>query len=164
MTDDSNIEQRAVRSDDPSLSPEANRILTEELRKRIGADSVAMPADRPHTERERHGGRPGLLVALQENRVAATLGVFSAIVFGAILALTTESWWFLPLVVAIGIAGTLVVTVLMVRVTGETEHLPPEVAARLEDEGVGDPDRLFTDLVAEYGGTATPRPIRPVGP
>lgn len=157
-------EQRAVRSDDPSLSPEANRILTEELRQRIGSDTVEVPVDRPHSERERHGGHPGLLVALEDNRIAATMGLFAAIVFGAILALTTDAWWLLPLVVAVDVVGTVLVAGIMFRVTEETEHLPPDVVARLEDEGVGDPDRLFGDLVSEYGGNEPQREIRPVGP
>ena len=68
-------EVREVVSDDPSLSPEANRVLTRELREAVGAERVRVPRDAPHVSREhraadgarrpdggrqaRRGGRPG---------------------------------------------------------------------------------------------------------
>lgn len=164
MTENARLEQRAVRSEDPSLSPEANRILTEELRRRIGSDVVVVPADRPHAEQASHGGRPALVRVVEENMIAFTLGFFAAIVFGAVVSLMTGSWWLLGVAVLVDVLGTVVVTAVMVGLAGETEHLPPEVTARLEDEGVGDPDRVFTALVEEYTTTQTPQPGRPVGP
>jgi hypothetical protein len=36
---------RDVRADNPNLSPEANRLLTDELREAVGADRVEVPGD-----------------------------------------------------------------------------------------------------------------------
>ncbi|HEY4279659.1 MAG TPA: hypothetical protein VGM91_15650 [Conexibacter sp.] len=37
------MRRRPVRSEDPTLSPEANRLLTEELREVVGSDEVELP-------------------------------------------------------------------------------------------------------------------------
>jgi hypothetical protein len=60
VINDNETEVREVVSDDPSLSPEANRILTEEAREAVGADRVRVPRDKPHAERERHGDRSSI--------------------------------------------------------------------------------------------------------
>jgi len=143
-------ERREVRVDDPSLSPEANRLLTDELRAAVGRDAVDVPRSRPHVERERHGGRPPAAVAFSQNRLAILMTFLAALVIGAILSLTSGSWWFLLLALGVHALGTLAMVVLVLALTAETEHLPPALAARLEDEGVEDPDALFTQLVEEY--------------
>lgn len=148
-------ERRAVRVEDPSLSPEANRILTEQLRATIGRDAVDVPRSRPHVERERHGGRPAVVVVLDQNRLAIAMTFLAALVVGAILSLTSGSWWFLLLALGVHAFGTLAMVALVLAMTAETEHLPPAVIARLEDEGVEDPDKLFTQLVAEYAPEQT---------
>jgi hypothetical protein len=143
-------ERREVRVQDPSLSPEANRILTEELRRAVGRDAVEVPADRPHAERERHGGRSGLAVALSDNRLAVAMTFLTALVVGAIVSLATGSWWFLLLALGVHALGTLAVVGIVLRMTTQTEHMSPSAAARLQDEGVEDPDALLTHLVEQY--------------
>lgn len=171
-------ERREVRAADPSLSPEANRLLTDELREVTGSDAVEVPADRPRAERAAHGGRPSLLVTIADNRIPFASGFFAALVIGAVLAATTGSWWLMALAVAVDLVGTFAVAAVILRLTGETEHLAPAAAARLEDEGVEDPDRLFSDLVEEFApgdeeadeharqrDAVTPsRRSRPIGP
>lgn len=171
-------ERREVRAADPSLTPEANRLLTEELREVTGRDAVEVPAERPHVERRAHGGRPALLVFLADNRIAVAMGFFAALAIGAVLGATTASWWLTGLAVAVGVVGTLVVATIVLKLTGETEHLSPAATVRLEEEGVEDPDRLFSDLVEEFApgddeareaarqrDAVTPsRRSRPVGP
>ncbi len=171
-------EQREVRAADPSLTPEANRVLTDELREVTGRDAVEVPVDRPRTERGRHGGSASLKVFVSDNRIAIAMGLFVALAIGAVLGATTGSWWLVALAVAIDLVGTLVVATVVLRMTGETEHLSPTATARLEEEGVEDPDRLFSDLVEEFApedeeaaeharqrDAITPsRRSRPVGP
>ena len=172
MTDEQPpTERREVRSRDPSLSPAANRALTDELREVVGRETVEVPADRARHERGRHGERPGLLVGLIANRLAIGITFLAALVVGAIVALATGSWWFLLLALAVHALATLLVVALVLRMTTQTEHLSPGAAARLEDEGVGDPDALFSDLVHEFApqdaqrGEVTPSGrSRPVGP
>ncbi len=143
-------ERREVRSQDPSLSPEANRILTEELRQAVGRDAVEVPAARAHAEREPHGGHGALAVVWNEHRLPAAMGLLSVLVFGAILALTTGSWWFLALAVALDLLSLVAVAGFALRMTTHTEHASPSATARLQEEGVEDPDALLSDLVEEY--------------
>jgi hypothetical protein len=169
--DEHQAERREVRSQDPSLTPEANRVLTEELRQVVGRDVVEVPADRPRHERARHGARPGPLVDLTANRLLIGITFLAALVVGAVISLATGSWWFLLLALAVHAITTLIVVGLVLRMTTQTEHLSPGAAARLEDEGVGDPDAVFSDLVHEFApeqaqrGDVTPsRRSKPVGP
>jgi hypothetical protein len=143
-------EPREVRVADPSLSPEANRILTEELRAAIGRGEVKVPRSRRHLEREPHGGRPGFGVAFSQNRLVIAMTFLIAVVIGAVLSLETGSWWLLPLALVVHALGTLAMVALVLSMTAQTEHLSPGAAARLEDEGVEDPDGLLSDLVAEF--------------
>jgi hypothetical protein len=143
-------EWRVVRAHDPSLSPEANRLLTEELRAAIGRDEVEVPPTRPHAERERHGGRSGVAVGLVQNRLAFAMVLLAALVVGAVISLATGSWWFLLLALGLDVLGVLGVVAITLQMTAQTEHVSPELAARLQDEGVEDPDRLFSDLVEEF--------------
>jgi len=53
--------------------------------------------------------------------------------------------------------GTIVVAICGFALTTQTEHLSPEVAARLEQEGVANPDAVFNTLVEEAAGTQEPR-------
>lgn len=143
-------ERREVRADDPSLSPEANRILTEELRAAVGRDAVELPAERRHAERERHGRHSGVAVVLAGNRLLIAMTFLAALVVGAVVSLATGSWWFLPLALGVHALGTIAVVTVALGMTTQTEHMSPTAAARLEDEGVEDPDALLTDLVEAY--------------
>lgn len=153
MTDrdrDSGRERREVRSQDPSLTPEANRILTQELRAAVGYDEVEVPRSRAHVERESHGGRAGIAVALSQNRLIVALTLLGALVVGAIVSLATGSWWFLLLALGLDVLGVLAVVAIVLGMTTQTEHMSPGAAARLTDEGVQDPDAVLSDLVEEY--------------
>jgi hypothetical protein len=55
MTDRPPTDRRAVRSADPSLSAEANRLLTLELREIAGRDVVDVPVGRLDPARTVHG-------------------------------------------------------------------------------------------------------------
>jgi hypothetical protein len=143
-------ERREVRAQDPSLSPEANRVLTQELREAVGRDEVDVPRGRPQLEHERHGGRSEIAVALSQNRLAIGMTLLAALVFGAIVSLSTGSWWFLLLALGVHALGTLVVLAIVLAMTTQTEHMSPGASARLQDEGVEDPDALLSDLVEEY--------------
>lgn len=143
-------EPRDVRLDDPSLSDAANRLVTDELRDVVGADRVEVPTDAPRRERERHGGRGTLATTLQANRPILLITGAMLLVVAAIVALATGAWWVLPLVLVVHAVGTLVVIGLVGRMTTQVEHLDPDTAARLEAEGVADPDELLSELVDEF--------------
>jgi hypothetical protein len=45
----------------------------------------------------------------------------------------------------------------VLRMSAEVEHVAPDTAARLQDEGVGDPDRALARLVDEYASPGQAR-------
>jgi hypothetical protein len=144
-------ERRAVRSEDPSLSPEANRLLTEELRDAVGRDTVEVPVGTPRRATERRGGGHSPVVAtISSHRQLFVVSLLAALVVGAIVAFTTGAWW--AVVVALGLhaLGTMLTATAAVQLTTEVEHVAPETAARLEEEGVADPDRVLTELVEDF--------------
>jgi hypothetical protein len=143
-------EEREVRSDNPDLSPEANRLLTEELREAVGSDRVRVPAGSPEPGADRERRRSTLTTTLASNRLIIIVTFCAAVVVGVAASLATGSWWAVVAAVAVHAIGTLVVATGVLQMTTQTEHASPEVAARLEEEGVADPDRVLSDLVEDY--------------
>jgi hypothetical protein len=138
---------------DPSLSPEANRILRDELRAIEGP-----AADRQEPVAPPHALHSPAVANLISARVGGVLTLITAVVVGAIVALASGATWVLIVALAVLCLGTVMVVGLVARLTGEVEHLDPDDAALLEEEGVGDPDRLLEELVDET--TAPPPPPR----
>lgn len=149
--------RRTVRSDDPSLSDEANRLLTEELRRAVGSDEVEVPADALDRSSERHGAHGTIVTSLIANGTVLLFTFLALVVVGTIVSLATGSWWALAIAVGVHALGTMITAGSAVALTTEVEHVDPSTAARLEDEGVPDPDRVLTKLVEDYrGGTRAP--------
>jgi hypothetical protein len=148
----SRTERRPVRSDDPSLSPEANKLLTQELREAIGSDEVVVPAGQPDRARDAHATKSTGAATLASNRPLIIVTFLGALVVGGIIALVTGQYWAVLVAAALHAIGTLVVAGGALHLTTETEHVRPTVAARLEEEGVADPDRVLSELVQDYAG------------
>jgi hypothetical protein len=70
--------------------------------------------------------------------------------FGAIISLATGIWWLLPLAAGIHALGTMTVVMTIVRMTTVSEHVSPELAAALAEEGVRNPDEHFSRMVEEF--------------
>ncbi len=153
MDADRELERRIVQSADPALSAEANRLLTAEMRRIVGRDEVEVPVGTPHRERGRHAGHSLYSATLVGNRLVIIVTFLTAVVVGAIVSLATRSWWALIVALAVHAVGTLLVGAGAIQLTTEVEHASPQVAARLEAEGVRDPDKLLTELVQEYAST-----------
>jgi hypothetical protein len=148
----SKTERRFVRSEDPSLTPEANRLLTEELREVIGKDVVEVPAETPRRADEPHANHSRIIAALIGNRAVVVVSFAAALVVGGIISLSTGEYVAILVAVGLHAIGTMLVTAGAVQLTTEVEHVAPETAARLEQEGVGDPDRVLADLVEDFAG------------
>lgn len=144
---------RPVRSADPSLSPEANELLTRELRESLGSDRVQAGAvhepQRPHAEIHAGGSARA---ALSATRLALGLIGGVLLVTGVLATIATGS--ILALFAALGVHAVVTVTVILwfLRTTMVVEHMDPERAAVLEQEGVADPDSLLTALAEDYRG------------
>jgi hypothetical protein len=144
--------RREVRSADPSLSPEANRLLTDELREVVGAEEVELPAGTPARHETDHGGRSTFAGTLAANRVLIVVSLTALIVVGVIVSLATGSWWALVAACAVHATGTLLIAAFAIHMTTRVEHVDPTTAARLEAEGVTDPDRVLSGLTEEFAG------------
>jgi hypothetical protein len=133
--------------DDPNLSEDANRVVAEELEEATG-ELIERTAPAEHTP-----GRPvsPYYAALAQSRMAVVMALAAAIVFGFIVALASGSWWVLAIAVVVDLLGTLVVAAVIVRTTSMVERPRPETVAKLEDEGVPDPERLINERLDELG-------------
>jgi hypothetical protein len=151
--------RRFVRSEDPSLSPEANAQLTRELREAVGSDTAIVDDERLARARERHATHGTLAAELASHRLPIVVAFLAAVVIGGAIALATGSWWVLLAAVALHAVGTLLMTGFALRLTTETEHVSPTLAARLHEEGVAEPDRVFTELVEDYAGDGESRGV-----
>ena len=145
-------EERFVRSADPSLTPEANRLLSDELRAVLGRDRVRVPVDAPRREDDAHGRFAPALANLVSSRQIVLVSLLVALVVGAIATLATGSWWGLVGALAVHAVATLLAATGAIRLSTQLEHVSPTVAAKLEEEGVADPDAVFGDLVETYAG------------
>jgi hypothetical protein len=158
-TDDrQQTERRFVRSDDPNLSPEANAALTEELQQAIGAEQVSMPADAPDPATAERSGDSAATATVASMRPLFIVTLLAALAVGAVIALSTGSWWALVVAVGVHAVATMVVASGAIQLTTQIEHASPQTTARLEEEGVADPDRVLSDLVEEYTGEAETSP------
>ncbi|MCW2996028.1 MAG: hypothetical protein JWQ18_3523 [Conexibacter sp.] len=149
---DAKTERRFVRSEDPELTPEANRLLTHELREVVGHDEVEVPAETPRRAEEAHATHSPLVAALISNRPLILVTLLAALVVGGIVSLATG--WYVAVLLAVGLhaLATLLVAAGAIQLTTQVEHVAPETAARLEQEGVADPDRVLTQLVEDFAG------------
>lgn len=147
-----------MRSDDPNLSAEANAALTEELQQAVGAQSVSMPADAPDPATAERAGDSASKATAVSLRPVFIVTLLVALTVGAVITLTTGSWWALVGALAVHALGTMVVSSGAIQLTTQTEHASPETTTRLEQEGVADPDRVLSDLVEEYTGQAESSP------
>ena len=73
-----------------------------------------------------------------------------------------DRYWTVILAAALHAIGTLVVAAAAIQLTTEIEHVDPTVAARLEEEGVADPDRVLSELVEDYAGARQARGVSEV--
>lgn len=148
-----------MRSEDPSLSPKANELLTHELQKAVGAEEVVVPRDLPDRSDEPHATRSPLVATLAANMPILIVTFLGALVLGGIVALVTGQYWAVVVAAALHAVGTLAVAAGAIALTTQTEHVDPNVAARLEEEGVTDPDRVVSDLIEDFAGARYARGV-----
>lgn len=150
--DDRRLAPREVVVHEPQLSDDANAALTHDLLDVVGRPVVSVPADRPYAnlgegeDAPHSSGR----ATLSENRfiIGQVGGVL--IVVGTIVALVTGNWWLLPLAVAVLGLGTALVIRMVLTMTSHDERPSASTVAMLEEEGVEDPESLFSDIVDEF--------------
>lgn len=142
---------RPVLSEDPSLSPEANRLLTDELRAVIGADAVEVEATRPDHHADRHATHSTAVAGAIEMRLFLTMvGLIFLMVFVIVAAFVGEVDVLVGLALVLLVPATITVALVVNRMADEPEHVSPETHAILSKEGMGDPDRTFSELLDDF--------------
>jgi membrane protein implicated in regulation of membrane protease activity len=144
--------REAVRVDDPQPRAEGNRVLTSELREALGTDELEVPAERAsETHRLPVGERRTVASLIGANRMLVAVAFVPLLVIAVIISLSTDSWWAVVAAYAVHAVGTLIVASIVLRATTAVERVAPESAARLREEGVGDPDQALSDMVERLG-------------
>lgn len=147
---------RTVESMDPSLSAEANQRVTEALRAVVGRDRVDLPNGRADHRADRHGTHRPIIASAIAVRVEIFLvGAILAMTALIAVAMTASSSWLVGLTTVLLLPAVALIARFVFALFDEYEHLDPETAAMLSEEGVGDPDRVFNELVHDFDG-ATP--------
>lgn len=149
---------RTIESTDPSLSTEANQRLTDALRNVIGRDRVDLPSGRADHRSDRHGTHGSLVASAISVRVELFLvGAILAMTALIAVAMTASSSWLVAITTVLLLPAVALIARFVFALFDEHEHLDPETAAMLSEEGVGDPDRLFNELIHDFEGAATTR-------
>ena len=149
MAEAAQLEERVVEVNDPALSADANRRLTEAVRATLGTDRVQVPADRPYVSR---GEKPR--VAWYDDmsifKAAITGSIAVAIGVGLIILLTAAHWYLLVIAFAVLLVALASVTRTIIGLASMTEYPDPFLVALLGEQGMRDPEARFTALVAEF--------------
>ncbi len=137
--------------DDPELSPRARELLTDELRRAVGADHVEVPES---VARASDGGRPHSVTAALLRSPLFLVTLAAALVVGAVLSLVVESWWLLGAAVGAHALLTLAIVAITLTLTNQAVRPDPSTVAELQNEGVIDPERELNDRLTDLVGDA----------
>lgn len=150
MAEAAQLEERTVEVNDPKLSADANRRLTEAVREVVGSDRVRVPVDRPRVSQ---GERPR--VGLQQRVTSAgamVIGTIAvAIGVGFIILTALNKSWYLTAVAFVVLAVALAsVTMTIIGLASTTEYPDPSLVAYLSEQGVLNPEVRFSEFVREF--------------
>lgn len=100
---------------------------------------------------------PTLAHWLREQQLLIAIAGGTALVFGAIISLWLKSWVFTVLALGVHAVATVVIGYVVLRVTSEVEKPDPVTVARLQDEGVDDPESKLNRAIEAHEGTEDDR-------
>src|SRR3954468_8949321 len=86
---------------------------------------------------------------ISENQLMIGITLAGAIGFGGVLSVFLDSWVFLVVAVLVQAVGTLATTALAVWLATSGDKPDPRTVARLEEQGVTDPEQALNDAVHE---------------
>jgi uncharacterized integral membrane protein len=115
----------------------------------------------------RSGEAQSWLAAMGASRFLLALVVVAVAIVGSVILVGAGHWWALPIAVVVLLASFGLGAFMTLKATTEVEKPAPETVARLEEEGVPDPEGAANERVGEEEQKAevTPSPSsRPVGP
>jgi hypothetical protein len=120
----------------------------EQTLKRELKDSFDGEIDDATAERALDGpSRSRFATVFSENQLLIGITLATAVVFGVVLSVFLDSWVFLVVAVLVHGLGTLVTTALAVWMATSGDKPDPRTVARLEEQGVTDPEQALNDAV-----------------
>ncbi len=151
------------------------RLETDRLASRADEEDPQVGRAASSSRTERGAEAQGWLAALGAARFVLGALVAAAAIVGGVVLLSAAKWWALAVVVVVLLGAVGLGVWLTLRSTTEVEKPAPETVARLEEEGVADPERKANEHVeaveedehaGEQQGKVTPSSSasRPVGP
>lgn len=130
------------------MAKDADRTMQEELTEILGE-----PISREEAHAAIERPTPTLAHWLREQQLQVVIGGAAALVVGAIISLWLKSWVFTVLALTVHAVATLVVGYVVLRVTSEVEKPDPRTVARLQDEGVDDPESKLNLAIQAHEGS-----------
>ena len=138
------------RTETAAISEEARQALIGELEDAVGEEAVEqadIDVDRAISERPRP-----LRSAFASSRLLIILTAATALTVGVIASLAVGSWWLVAVAMVVhGLLTAVVVGAGMTLIT-QVEKPDPNVVAKLQDEGVDDPELVINDLIEQVAG------------
>jgi hypothetical protein len=119
-----------------------------ELEDALGTDVSEQDAE----EALNRPASPRALTVLRENQLLLVITFATAVVLGVIGSLAANSWWVLLIPLAFHALGTTVVVATSLRLSTQVEKPDPVTVARLEAEGVRDPEQKMNDAIQHLAG------------
>jgi hypothetical protein len=130
-----------------------------EMRREL-EDALGEKVDQATADRALAGPpRSSFAAFIADNQLLIGITLATAVVFGVVLSVFLNSWVFLIVAVLVHGIGTLAVTALAVWLATSGERPDPRTVARMEAEGVADPEQKLNDAVHNMrsGDSATGR-------
>jgi hypothetical protein len=119
----------------------------QEMRREL-EDALGEEVDDETADRALAGPpRSRFATVISENELLIGITLAGAVVFGVVLSVFLDNWVFLGVAVLVHAAGTLAVTALAVWLATSGDKPDPRTVARLEEEGVTDPEQALNDAV-----------------
>jgi hypothetical protein len=134
--------------DESRMRDEARAGLRGELREVVGDDAAARAEREGALDAALDADRPRTVASvLSRYRSLLAIGLSTALIVGAVIALITETWWWLLVALVLHAIGTAVVVATALSLATQAESADPRTAAALQARGVTDPDAALNQAV-----------------
>lgn len=132
----------------PSRGPDGpERLETDRLASRADEEDAQVGRAAAGSRTGRGGEAQGWLAAFGAARFVLAAVVVAAAVVGAVVLLSAGKWWALAIVVVVLLGGLGLGVALALRATTQVEKPSAETVARLDEEGVSDPEGAINERV-----------------
>ena len=136
------------------MDENAERTMRDELEDALGEPVSAAEA---HAALERPA--PTLAHWLNEQQLMLAITACAALVVGAILAVSLDSWWITAGALVVHGIATVIVGYVVLRVTTNVAKPDPVTVARLQAEGVDDPETKLNMAIQAHSGGSDGDPV-----